>query len=83
MSKTDSAPFQDHTAAMSVRENRRLYEVRWRGPEGYGARGTDPLWHQPSDVLVNSTDWDYLLGFHAVQMTLGATAQIVGLGVEP
>jgi hypothetical protein len=83
MSNTDSAPFQDHTAAVSVRENRRLYEIGWRGPEGYGARGTDPHWHQPSDVLVNYTDWDYLLGFNAMQMTLGATAQIVGLRVQP
>lgn len=82
MSNTDSAPFQDHTAAVSVRENRRLYEIGWRGPTGYGARGSDPHWHQPTDLMVNFTDWDFLLGFNAVQMTLGATGWIVGLRIE-
>lgn len=78
MSSTDSMPFIDHVAAVSVRENRRLYEIGWGGPAGYGARGSDPNWHQPTDILVTYTDWDFLLGFNAMQMTFGATAKLVG-----
>ncbi len=78
MSNTDSTPFMNHVAAVSVRENRRLYEIGWRGPAGYGARGSDPHWHRPTDLYVNYTDWDFLLGFNAMQMTLGATAELVG-----
>jgi hypothetical protein len=83
MSNTDSTPFMDHTAAVSVRENRRLYEIGWRGPVGYGARGSDPNWHQPTDLFVNYTDWDFLLGFNAMQTTLGATAGLVGIRIDP
>ena len=78
MSNTDSTPFMDHVAAVSVRENRRLYEIGWQGPRGYGARGSDPHWHQPTDLLVNYTDWDFLLGFNATQMTMGAAGLLVG-----
>ena len=82
MANTDSAPFMDHTAAVSVRENRRRYEIGWRGPSGYGARGSDPNWHQPTDLMVTYTDWDFLLGFNAMQTTLGATLSLVGLEVD-
>jgi len=82
MSSTDSAPFMDHVAAVSVRENRRLYEIGWGGPTGYGARGSDPHWHRPTDLFVNYTDWDFLLGFNAMQMTFGATARLVGARIE-
>ncbi len=82
MSNTDSAPFQDHVAAVSVRENRRRYEIGWQGPTGHGARGSDPHWHQPTDLYVQYSDWDFLLGFNAAQTTLGATALLVGLRVE-
>ena len=78
MSSTDSVPFMDLVAAVSVRENRRLYEIGWQGPAGYGARGADPNWHQPTDLYVQYSDWDFLLGFNALQTTLGATATLVG-----
>lgn len=78
MSNTDSTPFMDHVASVSVRENRRLYEIGWRGPAGYGARGSDPNWHQPTDLFVRYSDWDFLLGFNAMETTLGATAKLVG-----
>ncbi len=42
MSNTDSTPFMDVVAAVSVRENRRRYEIGWQGLVGYGARGSDP-----------------------------------------
>lgn len=77
MSSTDSAPFQDHVAAVSIRENRRRYEIGWRGQRGYGARGSDPHWHQPTDLYVQFSDWDFLLGFNTAQTTLGATAELV------
>ncbi len=82
MSNTDSTPFMDHVASVSVRENRRLYEIGWRGPAGYGARGSDPNWHQPTDLFVTYSDWDFLLGFNATQMTLGATGTMVGAHVD-
>lgn len=78
MSSTDSVPFANETATVSVRENRRKYEIGWLGPSGHGARGSDPHWHQRSDLTVTYSDWDYLLGFNAAQTTLGATARLVG-----
>lgn len=68
MSSTDSMPFADLTAAVSLRENRRLYEI---------GRGSDPHWHQPTDLYVTFSDMDFRLGFNAAQTTLGATARLV------
>jgi hypothetical protein len=65
-------------AAVSVRENRRLYEIGWQGPQGYGARGSDPNWHQPTDLFVRYSNDDFRLGFNAMQTTLGATLRMVG-----
>src|SRR5690606_2084520 len=44
MSNTDSTPFMDLVPAISVRENRRLFEI---------GRGSDPHWHQANDLFVN------------------------------
>jgi len=68
MSNTDSAPFQDYTAAVSLRENRRLYET---------GRGANPHWHRPTDLFVTFSDADFRLGFNAMQTTLGAVARLV------
>ena len=70
MSNTDSAPFQDYVAAVSMRENRRLYET---------GRGANPHWHQASDVLSTYTDADYRLAFNAMQSTLGALVKLAGV----
>ncbi len=70
MSNTDSVPFEDCTAAISVRENRRLTEI------GYGG---NPHWHQPTDVPETYSDADYALGMDAVRMTAGALAELSGL----
>jgi hypothetical protein len=78
MSNTDSTPFMNLVAAVSVRENRRLYEIGWQGPQGYGARGSDPNWHQPTDLFVRYSLDDFRLGFNAMQTTLGATLRMVG-----
>jgi len=68
MSNTDSTPFMELIPAVSLRENRRLYET--------GSRA-NPHWHQPTDLFVTFSDADFRLGFNAAQTTLGAVARLV------
>jgi hypothetical protein len=68
MSNTDSRPFMDLVAAVSLRENRRLYET---------GRGANPHWHRPTDLYATFSDADFRLGFNAAQTTLGAVARLV------
>lgn len=68
MSNTDSTPFMDLVPAVSVRENRRLFEI---------GRGSDPHWHQPTDVLSTFADADFHLGFNATQTTFATVALLV------
>ena len=68
MSNTDSSPFMDLVPAVSLRENRRLYET---------GRGANPHCHRPTDLFVACTDADFRLGFNAAQTTLGAIARLV------
>jgi hypothetical protein len=68
MSNTDSTPFMNLVPAVSVRENRRLYEI---------GRGSDPHWHQRTDLFSTFSDSDFRLGYNAMQTTLGATASLV------
>ncbi len=72
MTNTDSGPFQDIVAAISLRENERGREV--------GA-GWDPQWHQVTDVFSTYTDKDFKLGLNAAQTTLGAIGMLVGATV--
>jgi len=74
MSNTDSVPFQNFTAAISVRENQRLAEI---------GQGSNPNWHQPSDVFETYSEDDFLLGFNAVQMTVGGVAELAGARPAP
>ena len=67
MSNTDSSPFMDLVPAVSLRENRRLYET---------GRGANPHWHRATDLYVAYTDADFRLGFNAAQTTLGAVARL-------
>jgi hypothetical protein len=83
MSNTDSTPFMNYVATVSVRENRRLYEIGWQGPAGWGARGSDPNWHQPTDLFVTYHDPDFRLGYNAMQTTLAATLTMVGVRLRP
>ena len=69
MTHTDSTPFMDLVAAISVRENERGREI--------GA-GWDPHWHQPTDRYATFTDQDFRLGLNAAQTTLGAVARLSG-----
>ena len=68
MTNTDSGPFQDLVAAISLRENERGTQV---------GSGWDPHWHQPTDVFTTFTDKDFRLGLNAAQTTLGALALLV------
>ena len=69
MTNTDSTPFQDIVAAVSLRENERGVHI---------GSGWDPHWHQPTDVFANFSDKDFLLGLNAAQTTLGAVAELAG-----
>ena len=72
MTNTDSTPFMDIVASISLRENERGAHI--------GA-GWDPNWHQPSDVYSTYTDKDFRLGLNAAQTTLAAVAQLAGAKV--
>jgi hypothetical protein len=69
MTNTDSGPFIDLVAAISLRENERGAQI--------GA-GWDPQWHQPTDVFTTYSDKDFLLGLNAAQTTLGAVGTLTG-----
>jgi Peptidase family M28 len=69
MTNTDSAPFQDLVAAISLRENERGTQI---------GSGWDPNWHQPTDRYSTYTDPDFRLGLNAAQTTLAAVAGLVG-----
>ena len=74
MTNTDSVPFQDVVAAISLREAERGREI--------GA-GWDPHWHQPTDLFSTFADEDFRLGLNAAQTTLGALGRLTGLSVTP
>ena len=74
MSNTDSTPFMDLVASVSLRENRRLYETGNRA---------NPHWHQPSDLFVTFSDADFRLGFNAAQTPLAAVTKLAGVEIIP
>ncbi len=69
MTNTDSTPFMNEIAAISVRENERGTEI---------GNGWDPQWHQPTDVFATYNDKDFRLGLNAAQTTLAAAAELAG-----
>jgi hypothetical protein len=69
MQNTDSVPFQDEVAAISLRENERGAQI---------GSGWDPHWHQPTDLYSTFSDKDFRLGLNAAQTTLAAIAQMAG-----
>jgi hypothetical protein len=69
MNYTDSVSFQNYTAAVSVRDNQRVAEI---------GQGSNPHWHQPTDLYTAFSEADFRLGFNAVQMTLGTVAELSG-----
>ena len=73
MQSTDSVPFQDVVAAISLRENERRDHI---------GVGWDPNWHQVTDVFTTYTDKDFKLGLNAAQTTLAAIAQLAGAKIK-
>ncbi|WP_337172406.1 M20/M25/M40 family metallo-hydrolase [Gemmatimonas aurantiaca] len=73
MTNTDSGPFQDLVASVSMRENERGTQI---------GSGWDPHWHQPTDLFITFSDADFRLGLNAAQTTLGAVAKLVGAMVR-
>jgi hypothetical protein len=69
MTNTDSTPFMDEVAAISLREAERGAQL---------GNGWDPHHHQPTDLYVTFTDDDFRLGLNAAQTTLGAIAELAG-----
>src|SRR5437763_407755 len=69
MTNTDSDPFKDIVAAISLRENERGSQI---------GGGWDPQHHQPTDVFTTYYDKDFLLGLNAAQTTLAAIEQLTG-----
>jgi len=74
MTNTDSTPFMDAVASISVRENERGVQV---------GSGWDPHWHQPTDLFSTFSDKDFRLGLNAAQTTLGAIADLTGASTRP
>ena len=72
MTNTDSGPFQDLVAAISLRENERGMQT---------GSGWNPHWHQPTDLFTTFTDKDFLLGLNAAQVTLGAVSRLAGVKI--
>jgi hypothetical protein len=73
MTNTDSNPFMNEVASISVRENERGTEI---------GNGWDPQWHQPTDVYATYNDKDFRLGLNAAQTTLAATAKSAGVSMK-
>jgi Peptidase family M28 len=73
MTNTDSGPFMDVVAAISLRENERGAQI---------GGGWDPQWHQPTDLFSTYSDKDFRLGLNAAQTTLGGIAQLTGATVK-
>ncbi|MEE9297203.1 MAG: M20/M25/M40 family metallo-hydrolase [Phycisphaerae bacterium] len=69
MDFTDSVPFSTVTAAISVRENQRVAEI---------GSGSNPHWHQPTDLAATYSEADYQFGFNIVKMICGGVGELVG-----
>lgn len=73
MSNTDSWRFENVTASISIRENQRMAEI---------GEGSNPHYHEASDVPASYSEADYRLGFNALQMTLGTVASLAGVSLS-
>ncbi len=71
---TDSVSFRLFAPAISVRENRRLLEI---------GNGSNPNYHQASDVYATYSDADFEFGFNIVKMTGGALAELTNARPVP
>ena len=74
MSNTDSVPFENDTAAVSIRENRRGTEI---------GNGSNPYYHTAQDLFENYSEADFWFGFNTLEMTLGTVAELAGAKITP
>jgi hypothetical protein len=68
---TDDTSFQNDTASISVRENRRSLSNEW----------INPYYHKSTDAYLSYLESDFNLGFNAVQATVGFIAELAGANV--
>jgi hypothetical protein len=73
MANTDSVAFMQLTASVSLAENRGAAEI---------ANGSNPHWHQPTDVFSTYNQEDFLFGFNILQGTAGTVSQLAGLKIN-
>ena len=74
MQSTDSVPFQDEVAAISLRENERGAHI---------GGGWNPHWHQPTDVFSTFSDKDFKLGLNAAQTNSLPLSLRIRFGAPP
>lgn len=70
---TDTHYFRDDTGAITIRENRRLFEIGF---------GTNPHHHEETDVFETYSSEDYDFGFSLVKMFVGALAELTSASVR-
>ena len=73
MTNTDSTPFMNEVASISLRENER---------GAHTGAGWNPTWHTPLDVWTMFSDDDFRLGLNAAQTTLSAIARLTGASIK-
>jgi hypothetical protein len=73
MTNTDSTPFMNEVASISLRENER---------GAHTGAGWNPTWHTPLDVWTMFSDSDFRLGLNAAQTTLSAIAKLTGAKIN-
>ena len=73
MTNTDSTPFMNEVASISLRENER---------GAHTGAGWNPTWHTPLDVWTMFSNDDFRLGLNAAQTTLSAIAKLTGVRIK-
>jgi hypothetical protein len=69
MNYTDSVSFWNATAAVSIRENERISQI---------GQGSNPNWHQPTDLYDTYSETDYEFGFQLLKMLTGGVGELTG-----
>ena len=72
MNHTDSYAFINQCPTISIRDSKRIAEI---------GNGSNPTWHQPTDVYTYFSDNDFLLGFNVVQTLLGFVSNVGDINI--
>jgi hypothetical protein len=73
MDYTDSVSFMQLTASVSISENQGTEEI---------FNGSNPHYHQTTDVFSTYDEEDFLFGFNILQATAGTVSQLAGLTID-